>query len=145
MWYSRNREDAEEAMQDGFIRVFSYAHTYKGKGSFEGWVRKIMINSALTKCRKKKAKISDVDEFIKVENDAATVQDFVTNYDEKRLLHLVQNLPPACRAVFNLHVFEGYSHAEIAKALRISKGTSKSNLADARRILQKALQKKMRD
>jgi RNA polymerase sigma-70 factor (ECF subfamily) len=143
LWYSRNREEAEEVLQDGFIRVFTYLHKYKGEGSFEGWMRRIMVNTALSRYRNKSARIYVVSEFNAEMHDVTVEAVFTANYDEKRLLLMVQNLPPSYRMVFNLHVFEGYSHPEIAKALRISVGTSKSNLSDARRILQAALNKEI--
>lgn len=140
MWYARSREEAEEILQDGFMRIFTYLNKYSGEGSFDGWVRRIMINAALSKYRNKSAKMYIVTEYNAELHDENIPAEFVSNYDEKELMKLVQKLPPAARLVFNLHVFEGYNHREISEALSISKGTSKSNLSDARRILQKALQ-----
>ena len=142
MWYSRSREEAEEVLQDGFIRVFTYLHKFKGEGSFEGWVRKIMVNAALSRYRNKSSNMYVVTEYNTNIHDGADEAGFISNYDERELMKLVQQLPPACRLVFNLHVFEGYSHREIAEALGISKGTSKSNLSDARKILQASLTSK---
>lgn len=139
MWYARNREDAEEILQDGFMRVFTYLHKFTGKGSFEGWIRKIMVNAALFKYRNKFSTMHVATEYNTDIHDSTQEANFVSNYDERELLKLVQLLPPAYRMVFNLHVFEQYSHREIAETLGISKGTSKSNLADARRILQASL------
>lgn len=142
MWYSRNREEAEEVLQDGFMRVFTYVHTYTGEGSFEGWMRKIMVNAALFKYRNKSTHLWLVTEYDRQAHDGIEEASFISQYDEKQLVKLVQSLPPGYRMVFNLYVFEGFKHREIAKALNISEGTSKSNLADARRILQAALTKK---
>ncbi len=139
MWYARNREEAEEVLQDGFMRVFTYLDKYSGEGPFEGWVRKIMVNAALFKYRNKSAKMYVITEYNADVHDSSEEARFVSNYDERELMKLVQQLPPAYRMVFNLHVFEGYNHREIAESLGISKGTSKSNLADARRILQASL------
>ncbi len=139
MWYARNREEAEEILQDGFIRVFKYIHTYSGDGSFEGWMRKIMINAALFKYRNKSAYLKLVTEFNPDVHDIPVEASFVSRFDEKQLVKLVQTLPPAYRMVFNLYVFEGLKHREIAAVLKVSEGTSKSNLADARKILQVAL------
>ncbi|MBS1512814.1 MAG: RNA polymerase sigma factor [Bacteroidetes bacterium] len=139
MWYARNREEAEEVLQDGFMRVFTYLHKFTGEGSFDGWIRKIMVNAALFKYRNKSSKMYVVTEYNTDIHDSTEEASFVSNYDERELMKLVQLLPPAYRMVFNLHVFEGYNHREIAEALGISKGTSKSNLADARRILQASL------
>ncbi|HEX5026705.1 MAG TPA: sigma-70 family RNA polymerase sigma factor [Agriterribacter sp.] len=139
MWYTRNREEAEEVLQDGFMRVFTYLHTYSGEGSFEGWIRKIMVNAALLKYRNKSSRLWVVTGFDAELHDLAEEATFINNYDKAELVKLVQTLPPAYRMVFNLFVLEGFKHREIATALNISEGTSKSNLADARKILQSAL------
>jgi RNA polymerase sigma factor (sigma-70 family) len=139
LWYARNREEAEEVLHDGFMRVFTYLHKYKGDGLFEGWVRRIMVNAALLKYRNKSSSLYLVTEYNSEIHDIAVDTGFASNYDERELMKLVQQLPPGYRIVFNLHVFEGYTHGEIAEVLGISKGTSKSNLADARRILQASL------
>ncbi len=139
MWYARNRQEAEEILQDGFMRVFTYIHKFAGKGSFEGWMRTIMVSAALSKYRNKSYHLRPVVEFNADSHDVYEDADFISQYDEKELVKLVQTLTPAYRMVFNLHVFEGLKHREIAEALNISEGTSKSNLADARKILQAAL------
>jgi RNA polymerase sigma-70 factor (ECF subfamily) len=139
MWYAKSREEAEEVLQDGFMRVFTYLHKYSGKGSFEGWVRKIMVNAALFKYRNKSSSMYLVTEYKASVHETGEDALFISNYDERELMKLVQQLPPQYKLVFNLYVFEGYNHREIAEALDISKGTSKSNLADARRILQAAI------
>ena len=136
--YSRNREEAEEILQEGFMKVFEHLVQFKFTGSFEGWVRKIMVNCALQKYRSK----SQLHALVNIE-------DLATQYGEKENIHsqlgtkellkLVQMLPPAYRMVFNLYVFEGMKHREIAELLGISEGTSKSNLYDARAILKKAV------
>lgn len=136
--YARNREEAEEILQEGFLRVFAYIKTFKGIGSFEGWIRKIMVNAALFRYRNK----SSLQPVIRLNNDnhdAAGETDIDAAMNAKELLSLVQTLPAGYRMVFNLYVFEGYKHREIAEALGISEGTSKSNLSDARAFLQKAL------
>ena len=137
LWYAKNKEEAEEILQDGFMRVFIYIHTYTGEGSLEGWIRKIMINAALLKYRNKKDNLWTIAEYNADLHDKADTTSFFSNYDEKELLKLVQLLSPVYRMVFNLYVLEGFKHKEIAQLLGISEGTSKSNLADARAILQK--------
>lgn len=139
MWYAKNREEAEEILQDGFMRVFTYLHTFTGKGSFEGWIRKIMVSAALTKYRNKSAFLKPLVEFNHDFHDVYEEADFISQYDERKLVKLIQTLTPSYRLVFNLYVFEGLKHREIAKVLNISEGTSKSNLADARKILKAAL------
>ncbi|MBC7886941.1 MAG: RNA polymerase sigma factor [Ferruginibacter sp.] len=138
LWYARNREEAEEILQDGFMRVFTYLHTYSGTGSFDGWMRRIMVNAALLKYRKKWPTIPVV-EFNPFAHDTPEGNSVIELLDAKELVNLVQMLSPVYRIVFNLHVLEGLKHREIALLLGISEGTSKSNLADARAILQKVL------
>jgi RNA polymerase sigma factor (sigma-70 family) len=135
--YAKNREEAEEILHEGFLRVFTYINKFKGSGSFEGWVRKIMVNCALLRYRNK-SYLQPVNRLDSSGYDTADTTDIESNFDAKELLSLVQSLPPAYRVVFNLYVFEGYKHREIAEALGISEGTSKSNLSDARAFLQKA-------
>lgn len=137
LWYARNKEEAEEILQDGFMRVFTYIHTYTGEGSLEGWIRKIMVNAALLKYRNKSRNLRVKTEYKTELHDVEEAASFFFNYDEKELLKLVQSLSPVYRIVFNLYVLEGFKHKEIAAVLGISEGTSKSNLADARKILQK--------
>jgi RNA polymerase sigma factor (sigma-70 family) len=139
LWYAHNKEEAEEILQDGFLRVFKYIRTFKGEGSFEGWMRAIMVSAALSKYRTKSAKLRPVIELNSAVHDISQEASFIYDYDEKELLKLIQNLSPAYRLVFNLYVFEGMKHRQIADVLSISEGTSKSNLADARSILRKML------
>ncbi len=142
--YSKNKEEAEEILQEGFMRVFTFIQQYNSTGSFEGWVRKIMVNCALQKFRIKSTLHAVVDiESVKPESFAS--EDIISNISAKELLQMVQVLPPACKMVFNLYVFEGMKHREIAGLLGISEGTSKSNLSDARVILQKAIAKNVMD
>ena len=136
--YSKNREEAEEILQEGFIRVFEFMHQYKFAGSFEGWVRKIMVNCALKKYRSKR-ELHGLVQVDAVELDNIGSENIISQLGTKELLSMVQRLPPAYRMVFNLYVFEGMKHREIAKHLNIAEGTSKSNLSDARMILQKAV------
>ncbi len=139
MWYAKNREEAEEILQDGFMRVFKYLGTFNGDGSFEGWMRKTMVSAALTKYRNKSTHLRPVLEFNPESHDIYEEPSFISQYDERELVKLIQTLSPAYRLVFNLYVFEGMKHREIAESLNISESTSKSNLADARKILQAAL------
>jgi RNA polymerase sigma factor (sigma-70 family) len=139
MWYANNREEAEEILQDGFMRVFKYLNKYSGEGSFEGWMRKVMVSAALSKYRNKSSQMWVITEYCSDAHDIAEESSFISRFDEKELVKLVQTLSPAYRLVFNLYVFEGLKHREIAALLNISEGTSKSNLSNARKILQAAL------
>lgn len=136
--FSRNRQEAEEILQEGFLRVFTYIKNFRADGSFEGWIRKIMVNCALQRFRSKTT-LLPVIPLDGSRHDAVNDTDIDALLNAKELLTLVQSLPAAYRMVFNLYVFEGYKHREIAEALGISEGTSKSNLSDARAYLQKLL------
>jgi RNA polymerase sigma-70 factor (ECF subfamily) len=138
--YSRSREEAEEILQEGFIKLFASLQQFKHEGSFEGWVRKIMVNCALQRFRGKSA-LQAVVNINAIEEHHAGGDDATAMLGTKELLKLVQNLPASYRMVFNLYVFEGLKHREISSLLGISEGTSKSNLADARAILQKWIKK----
>ncbi len=136
--YSSSREDAEEILQEGFTKVFVALHQFKNEGSFEGWVRRIMVNCALQKNRSKPMlyavphnDITNID-FGITENISAEIS-------TKELIKMINSLSPNYRLIFNLFVFEGMKHTEIAQLLNIAEGTSKSNLADARKILQKKI------
>ncbi len=142
MRYSKNREEAEEILLEGFMRVFSYIQQFNFTGSFEGWMRKIMVNCALQRLRSKSNLYPVIDiETISIEQSG--YESIASNIGTKELLKMVQLLPPAYKLVFNLYVFEGMKHREIAALLGISEGTSKSNLSDARTILQKAVSKSL--
>ena len=138
MWYARNREEAEEILQDGFVQVFRFLGQYSGKGSLEGWIRKIMINAALQKYRRKN-QLMLIGPLSHVEHSMAEGQDAFQKLAGKDLMKMVQKLTPGYRLVFTLYVLEGLKHREIADLLGISEGTSKSNLSDARMLLQKAV------
>ncbi len=143
MRYAANREEAEEILQEGFLKVFEKIEQFRSAGSFEGWVRRIMVNAALERFRtKRKVQVADVD-FDKLNETAGMEEDITGKMETKELLEMVQTLPPAYRLVFNLYVFEGMKHREIASELGISEGTSKSNLSDARLLLQKAVNRRM--
>lgn len=140
--YSKNREEAEEILQEGFMKVFTFLHQYNFEGSFEGWVRKIMVNCALQKYRNKTNMHAVTDINADQENIGGT-EDILAQIGAKELLNLIQQLPAGYRLIFNMYVFEGMKHREIASALGISEGTSKSNLSDARAILKKAVNHSM--
>lgn len=130
--YSENREDAQDILQDGFVKVFKKINTFKHKGSFEGWVRRIMVHTAIEHYRKKsKYFMVDINEAYDQSFDA----DALVNLSTAEIIKLVQELPAGYRTVFNLFVIEGYSHQEIADMLNISEGTSKSQLSRAKKML----------
>ena len=141
--YSKNREAAEEILQEGFVQVFKSLKSFKHEGSFEGWVRKIMVYSAIAHYRGK-SKLHPVINIETIDIETMNNEDIISRLGKKELLKMVQALPPAYRMVFNLYVFEGMKHREIAKELGVSEGTSKSNFFDARVILQRAVTNSMK-
>jgi len=132
--YANDRDDAKDIMQDGFIKVFQKIDQYGGKGSFEGWVRRIMINTALEKYRSQ-ITIYSLDERMPL-SDEGVQSTVIDNLSAQDLLGLIRQLTPKYRMVFNLYAIEGYNHKEIGELLGISEGTSKSNLSRARIVLQ---------
>jgi RNA polymerase sigma-70 factor (ECF subfamily) len=135
MRYLGDRMLAEDVMLQGFMKVFEKIDQFNFKGSFEGWVKRIIINEALMKLRSQK-NIYEIDL-----DDAPQVAGSMQEYtlEEEDLMNLIKQLPTGYRTVFNLYALEGYSHAEIAERLGISEGTSKSQLSRARAILQQQL------
>lgn len=139
--FSRDRAEAEDMMQDGFVRVFRDMSQFRSEGALGGWIRRIMVNTALSHLRKQRDFIRDIPDFSPFENMLRTDEDFASNLDAETLLKYLQKLPPGYRAVFNLYAIDGYSHEEIAEQLGISIGTSKSQLFKAREYLKKILDK----
>ena len=144
--YSRNKSEAEDVLQEGFIKIFMHIKNFRQEGSFEGWMKRIMINTALLNSRDnlKHYFHADIDS---LEDNFSTDTLFETDekYSAKELMNLIQNLPDGYRIVFNLYVFDNYTHKEIAQMLGISEGTSKSQLARARKFLQNKIIKKNSD
>ncbi len=132
--YTKSVRDAEEVLQEGFIKVFSQLHRFKGEGELGGWIRKIMVNTALTYLktnRKYRYELSyDETPLHAVSDDNPDV-----NLHTKELAELIRQLPTGFQTIFNLHAVEGYKHAEIASMLGIKEGTSRSQYARARNVL----------
>lgn len=126
--YSSNQQEARDVLQDGFLKIFENIGQYKGKGSFEGWMTRIMINTAIKKNKKQRLFLSINEDLL--EQPELEVEEESLSLDF--LIKSIQSLPPQYRLVFNLYVLDGHSHKEIATMLGISEGTSKSNLARAR-------------
>ncbi|KAB2918580.1 sigma-70 family RNA polymerase sigma factor [Oscillatoria amoena NRMC-F 0135] len=136
--YASDPEAARDLLQDGFIKVFQNLAGFKGQGSFEGWIRRIMVNNALEMLRKLSSKAQHVD-VEDVQEELYESTNF-SRYDMNYLLSKIQQLAPGYRAVFNLYVIEGFQHNEIAEMLGISENTSKSQLSRARKLLQESLE-----
>ncbi|SFC95280.1 RNA polymerase sigma-70 factor, ECF subfamily [Algibacter pectinivorans] len=134
--YSRNYAEAQDNLQDAFLTIFKKIEQYKNKGSFEGWIKRITVNTVLQRYRNEK--VFDI-------INENTIEDVEVEVDEDELsidylLKIIQELPDRYRLIFNLYVLDGYSHKDIAKMLDINIGTSKSNLARARQILKKTIE-----
>jgi len=140
--FVKRREEAEDILQEGFITVFEKMSQFKMQGSFEGWVRRIMVNKAIENYRKT-SKIYPVIDIDDVENTFIGSEDIVSNMSAKELMGMIHELPPTYKMVFNLYAFEGMTHKEIADNLGIAEGTSKSNLSDARTLLKKKVARSM--
>lgn len=134
--YMGNADDAQDILQEGFIKIYKNLERFRGDGSFEGWVRRIFVNTAIEQIRKKKMDVSLTEKEETIEYKSVTAVD---NINEKDLLKIVSGLSPGYRSVFNMYVVEGFSHKEIGELLGISEGTSKSQLARARMILQERI------
>jgi RNA polymerase sigma-70 factor (ECF subfamily) len=143
MRYAKSRDEAKDMVQEGFLKVFNNIRNFAHNGSFEGWVRRIMVNTAIDHLRKNKheylivstVRANDVAD----RPDESDEEDFLSNINKEDILKAVQQLTPAYRTVFNLYVIEGFTHKQIAEMLDINEGTSKSNLAKARFNLRKNL------
>jgi len=143
--YTKDHDQAQDILQEGFIKVFGKLNRFNFEGSFEGWVRRIMVNTAIDFFRKKKTDFSLLGENESLERYADVIdgedEDERQEYDfePNQIIRAMQDLTPAYRTIFNLYVFENHTHNEIAEKLGISVGTSKSNFAKAKRNLKKIL------
>lgn len=132
--YAGNAEEAQDVLQDGFIKVFKKMDSFRGEGSFEGWMRRVFVNTAIEHFRRKRYMMPVTEkEENTLEGKYTSVLD---DLGAKDIMALVQELSPGYRTVFNMYVVEGYTHREIADRLGISEGTSKSQLSRAKVILQ---------
>ncbi len=142
--YANCRQDAEDALQEGFVKVFRDLHQFRGEGSFEGWMRRVIVNVALQNLRKQKGGLQFT-ELENVEYKLSDADDSVFEESEKAaaLIKLMQKMPTGFRTVLNLYVMEDYSHQQIAGELGISVGTSKSQLNRAKAFLKNLLEKNL--
>jgi RNA polymerase sigma factor (sigma-70 family) len=142
--YANNAEDAQDLLQEGFIKVYRNLQHFRAEGSFEGWIRRVFVNTSIEYFRKKSTRLSMVSE-----KEESTLEDTdisaLENLAQKDIIKIVQELSPGYRTVFNLYVVEGYSHKEIGEMLSISEGTSKSQLARAKSVLQKKITQYLSD
>ncbi|MGB8192952.1 MAG: sigma-70 family RNA polymerase sigma factor [Chitinophagaceae bacterium] len=141
MRYANNADDAQDLLQEGFIKVYRNLEKFRAEGSFEGWVRRVFVNTSIEHFRRKNTlySITEKEEGIIEDGDINALD----NLAEKDIINLIRELSPGYRTVFNMYVIEGYSHKEIGNILGISEGTSKSQLARAKAILQKKVQEQL--
>lgn len=141
--YTKNSDDAEDVMQDGFIKIYHALESFKGDSNIKTWMRRIMVNTAINHYRlKQKLDVKPID------NEVSEVQNFndnnaISKMSTNELLDVIQELPDGYRMVFNLYSIEGYKHKEIAEMLDITEGTSKSQFAKARHFIQKLISEKL--
>lgn len=149
MRYTKEREDALDVLQDGFVKVFTNIKLFENTGSIEGWIRKIMVNTAIDFYRKNKKLLTFANsEYVEenaedIKEDENTEEEYLS-ISPHEIMEAVQQLTPAYKTVFNMYVMDGYTHKEIAEQLGINEGTSKSNFAKAKMNLKKALAKKLK-
>lgn len=141
--FAKDRMTAEDILQEGFVRVFGKLEQYTFEGSFEGWIRRIMINTAINYYRKNLMNASLELSFEDVFSNQATPEDAVAKLSAKELLDVVQELPEGYRIIFNLYAIDGYTHKEIGEIMGISESTSKTQYMRARVSLQERISKKL--
>jgi RNA polymerase sigma-70 factor (ECF subfamily) len=142
--YARNSADAEDIVQEAFIKVFAKLHQFKSQGSFEGWIRRIVVNTALKKYTviRYDKEVSGYE--INDRNENSMEAPAYGHLNEKELLGMINQLPDGYRLIFNLYVIEGYQQEEIAQMLKIQPGTSRSQLVKARNMLKERIIQKQR-
>lgn len=139
MRYANSRDEAEDILQDGFVKIFMNIKQYRGEGSFEGWMKRVLINTAISNYRSnlKYYYHADIDEIKKTEIDESSVDN--SEFSKEELLKVINSLPEGFKIVFNLYAIEGYKHKEIGEMLDIDIGTSKSQYSRAKALIQKKL------
>lgn len=137
--YAKNRMEAEDVLQEVFVKIYNNIHTYHNDGSFEGWLRRIAVNTSITAYRKnlKHAFHEDVEDMVKTKNDPVAFEDL--EFTQEEMMKCIEKLPSGYKTVFNLYVIEGFMHKEIADMLDIDVNTSKSQLSRAKTYLQREL------
>jgi len=135
--YTKSQQEAEDVLQDSFIKIFNNLKNYRGESRLDYWIKRIIINTALNSQRKKlyMYPMVDIEDVHHVFDQSKTI----SNLQLEELLNIIRTLPTGCRTVFNLFAIEGYSHKEIAEMLEVSEGTSKSQFSRARKLLQEKI------
>jgi RNA polymerase sigma-70 factor (ECF subfamily) len=147
MRYCKNRIDAEDVMQDGFLKVFSQVHKFRREGSFEGWIKRIMINAAIDNYQNN-LRLAFIQDSAHLHEQSELADQYqeeddlppAMNIPKEKLMAMIQELPDGYRMVFNLYAIEGYGHKDIAAMLGITESTSKTQLLKARKVLRKKIE-----
>ncbi|GGH52500.1 RNA polymerase sigma factor [Dyadobacter endophyticus] len=143
MRYTKNRADAEDVLQDAFIKIYENIDSFRADSPLEYWLRSVVVNTALNHLRQQKylKELDDID----IHHNGLSDREFTLgNFQMQQLMEMIRELPPGCQTIFNLYAIEGYQHNEIAQMLGISEGTSKSQYSRARMLLQQKLNKEKR-
>jgi RNA polymerase sigma factor (sigma-70 family) len=138
MRYAKDKDEAQDILQEGFIKIFNNLHSYRNEGSLEGWIRRIMVHTAITRYRKARTMVL-VDDFTENQSFEAGNSSNGNSLETTDLLNLIEQLPDTYRSVFNMHAIEGYSHQEIGNSLGISEMLSRTTLNRARGMLKNKL------
>lgn len=138
--YANDQHEAQDILQEGFVKVFDYIHQFKQEGSVEGWMRRVFVSVAIRQLSKKKLRFDDITDSDK--NLASEDPSIISKISEEEIHKLILELPIGYRTVFNLNIIEGYSHEEIATMLKIQPATSRTQLLKARKLLQNLLSKR---
>lgn len=138
--YVRDREIADDLVHEGFVKVFRRIESFKNEGSFEGWIKRIMINCCLDHLRKGKRRPDEI-AIEGISEPQTDDHDALADLQAEYILEKIQELPTILRTVFNLNVIEGYPHKEIAQMMQIKESTSRAYLTEAKQLLRKSLQK----
>ena len=137
--YCKNEDEAKDILQEAFIKIFNKISSFRGESKLYYWIKRVVVNTALNQQRNKHHLLPVVD--INAEHHVTNETYILSDYHWKDLLKMIQGLPQGCRAIFNLYAIEGFNHREIAKMLQITEGTSKSQFARARQLLQEKIRK----
>ncbi|UAY51446.1 RNA polymerase sigma factor [Ferruginibacter albus] len=135
--YSNDEQEAQDILQEGFIKIFAYLHQFRSEGSLEGWMRRVFVSIATRHLSKRKIKFTDIESV--PENINSNLPIVVSKLSEDEIHKLIRSLPDGYRTVFNMNVIEGYSHDEIGKMLGIQATTSRTQLLKARKMLQQLI------
>lgn len=134
--YAKDKMEAEDILQEGFIKIYDNISKFRMQGSFEGWIRRIMVNTAINKIRAGNRHFEELDDKIM---EVSNSQDVLDNFSAKDILNLISEMPPGYKYVFNMFAIEGFSHKEIADSLGIEEASSRSQYAKAKKYLQQKL------